>query len=557
MILFIAILSILSTEPKDQFIEINQMMDCNELLTVYQAYVAPEEVDDGGTWSIGSPDDIPSNSTLTNAELIGDNPCIDFDIYGCGKYYITYTIPSETCEGCIKSVRVPFRRCCEYDPIFEFPEVVCEDELYETEVTHETYNDYTYTYNWLLFDDAFILGNEDQSSVQWILDANQTECISFEPQVIITDSDGCEFEYIHPVVTIRPRPSVAVNDIYTEPPSCSSFARICFDMIGNVCTTNFDISLDGGTTTYGQIVYNTTNDPCILVEDGFYQLAISYPDAECWDDLEDIFIDFDYEPLVADVLGAAEYCDGSSSTLYAIVNGGDAPYTYEWFGTTTTEAFNIIDDPAPPLSDECITHTLQVTDANGCTNQVSQQVCVISVPDVTVSIIQPDCDNDQGSVCFDFLDNVSHDGIQFGLNGQVNWETPVDDSQVNQVCYDLDVGVYNFWSVWDDLLCPIDLGVYEIEEAEDCCPDPFTVSCIPTDGTCGDLAEIQTQTTGGSGSFIYLWSNGDITPNTTNLQGSTYVVTVTDQNTLCTSTCEATVEVVPPPIVVLECLDNQ
>jgi hypothetical protein len=59
---------------------------------------------------------------------------------------------------------------------------------------------------------------------------------------------------------------------------------------------------------------------------------------------------------------------------------------------------------------------------------------------------------------------------------------------------------------------------------------------VITDATCSTGGSIATNVTGGSGTFTYLWSNGQTTATATNLASGTYTVTYTDQTSLCTAT---------------------
>jgi len=90
--------------------EIESNVACVNILDLYKAKVAPLKVDDGGTWTITSP--LPQGSSLSQSDLIGDNPCLDFEIFGCGAYVLRYTYESSTCGGCTTFADVDFYKCC-------------------------------------------------------------------------------------------------------------------------------------------------------------------------------------------------------------------------------------------------------------------------------------------------------------------------------------------------------------------------------------------------------------------------------------------------------------
>lgn len=67
--------------------------------------------DPGGTWSIVT---IPEGSTLSPSNLTGDNPCLNFNNFGCGSYTLQYKVFSTTCAGCADSTQINLLlRCCE------------------------------------------------------------------------------------------------------------------------------------------------------------------------------------------------------------------------------------------------------------------------------------------------------------------------------------------------------------------------------------------------------------------------------------------------------------
>ena len=65
--------------------------------------------DAGGAWSIIS---TPTGSTLTAADIVGDCPSVDFDLFGCGTYVLMHTVESPNCTNCIDTEEVTFEQCC-------------------------------------------------------------------------------------------------------------------------------------------------------------------------------------------------------------------------------------------------------------------------------------------------------------------------------------------------------------------------------------------------------------------------------------------------------------
>lgn len=65
--------------------------------------------DSGGQWKSVS---VPAGSTLTQNDLVGDCPNIDFDLYGCGQYVLRYIVESTTCTNCKDSTDITINKCC-------------------------------------------------------------------------------------------------------------------------------------------------------------------------------------------------------------------------------------------------------------------------------------------------------------------------------------------------------------------------------------------------------------------------------------------------------------
>lgn len=57
-------------------------------------------------------DETDSTITLTNADLVGDNPCIEFDNYGCGIVTIEMRCKDPECNCYGRWVSRKFRQCC-------------------------------------------------------------------------------------------------------------------------------------------------------------------------------------------------------------------------------------------------------------------------------------------------------------------------------------------------------------------------------------------------------------------------------------------------------------
>jgi len=135
------------------------------------------------------------------------------------------------------------------------------------------------------------------------------------------------------------------------------------------------------------------------------------------------------------------------------------------------------------------------------------------------------------------MDTTACDAINLELNaggdfGTYEWQDGSTDSTFTVT----DAGTYSV-TVTD--IC----GNTQIDDLvviiEDCCELMVTTS--PSNADCtNQFGSISTNTTDGEMPYTYLWSNGEETPNISNLNAGIYTVTVTDNNA-CTAT--ATTEI--------------
>ncbi|MBK9353831.1 MAG: SprB repeat-containing protein [Bacteroidetes bacterium] len=82
-------------------------------------------------------------------------------------------------------------------------------------------------------------------------------------------------------------------------------------------------------------------------------------------------------------------CGNSNGSITLSINGGTAPYSYNWGGGITTQ--NRINLPAGA-------YAVTVTDANGCTGSANISVSNIGGPTVTFTKVDASCDNNNGSI---------------------------------------------------------------------------------------------------------------------------------------------------------------
>jgi PKD repeat protein len=225
-------------------------------------------------------------------------------------------------------------------------------------------------------------------------------------------------------------------------------------------------------------------------------------------------------------------CSGANDGNIAVsVTGGIPPYNYQWGPSagnqTSPTAYNLSGG----------THSVTVTDANGCTATISGTV---STPNPLVFIATP-----VHVSCF-----LSNNG-SITLNGSggtppytFSWTNSVGSySSSQQNIGNLPAETYSV-TVTDANGCSTILSTIISQ------PPPFTLNLFKTDETCYQFCNgtITASVTGGQQPYSYLWSNLQTGTGLSNLCPGTYSVTVTDNNG-CTVT--GTQTIVGPPLLQL------
>ncbi|WP_189342881.1 VWA domain-containing protein, partial [Ulvibacter litoralis] len=425
--------------------------------------------------------------------------------------------------------------------------------------------------------------------------------------VTITDANGC---------------TVTDSATVQQPASGLSLTSTITDVLCNgVDSGAIDITVLGGTPPYSYSWSNgETTEDLVNVVAGSYTVIVTDANG-CTLTESNLVIE---EPtneinivLTKENATTAQGCTDGEAT--ATVNGGTAPYEYLWSvsagGQTTATATNL------PSG----THTVTVTDANGCT---LEQGVVIDCSNTCDAIVVVDgvtdvlCTGDETGSATVSASSIANPTATFTFT----WNTvpaQIDANVTTSTLSAVSAGVYTVSVTIDGTICsPVEqsvtiteptnalnvtatatdesgpttgdgtataiptggtppytyswapngettqtitglsAGVYTVTVTDaNGCIDTATATVNP--GTCLDLTAFAASTpvtcngdsdgtatatvTGGSGSFTYLWTNGETTAAIIGLSGGSYTVTVTDTVTLCTT--EATTTVNEPNVL--------
>ncbi|MEI7803133.1 MAG: hypothetical protein WCI97_10835, partial [Bacteroidota bacterium] len=195
---------------------------------------------------------------------------------------------------------------------------------------------------------------------------------------------------------------------------------------------------------------------------------------------------------------------GSTGSISSLVNGGTAPYLYNWSNGANTSNINSL-----PIGN----YTVTVTDANGCTATASVTLTQPNPNVITLEHEDITCGSDNGEVQ---IDNITGGGGPFTYL----WSTGGTQNQIDN----LTPGTYSV-TVTNAAGCTSTASVTLVSIS-------FPVlSETHVNTTCGNTnGSINISVLGGIAPFSYLWSNGDLTQDLNAVGAGTYTVTITDAN---------------------------
>jgi pregnancy-associated plasma protein-A/SprB-like repeat protein/type IX secretion system substrate protein len=189
------------------------------------------------------------------------------------------------------------------------------------------------------------------------------------------------------------------------------------------------------------------------------------------------------------------------------VSGGTPPYIFSWSNNATTEDIENLNTGI---------YMLTITDANGCIHETS----------IFVDVEEDDCSS---FVLDSESQNISCNGEDDGFivvttsGGVIPITFEWSNGENTQSLFGLASGLYVL-TVTDGNNCEI------VEEFVITEPPVIEVNISSTNETIlGDDGTATALGSGGTGSIIYEWSNGEMTPSIDNLAPGTYTLTITDE----------------------------
>ncbi|HAS42532.1 MAG TPA: hypothetical protein DCS93_18780 [Microscillaceae bacterium] len=336
--------------------------------------------------------------------------------------------------------------------------------------------------------------------------------------VTVTDKDGCS---VVQAVTIPETPSLSVTGTPINP--------TCFG--GSNGSINLNIS--GGTTPF-TYAWNTGASSSQLTDLTAGSYTVTVTDANGCSQTQS------YQLITPNALDIAitenkmptcfNACDGQVTVS---VNGGTAPYTYQWSHEAAQRNATITGACAG-------VYTVTVTDANGCVAVKNIRVSDPSDFLINIQAESPKCHNaTDGKLTASVTGGVAPYAYQWAAPGQTGISTTATLSNVKAGAYTLTVTDANGCS---------QTNTYVLDN-----PALLSLSLVTAaskDPSCngGNDGVLQVQAQGGVTPYTYAWKNGQTGQTATGLTAGTYAVEVTDANG-CTQT--ASYELFDPTPVAL------
>jgi len=275
---------------------------------------------------------------------------------------------------------------------------------------------------------------------------------------------------------------------------------------------NYTLTSTTFTGTVSNSVSATFNGLCASATAGIYTLSIGDATGGC---IRTQTINLSQpNALLVTATTTSITCGGScNASLAGSAAGGTPAYSYTW---TTPAPATIV---APTINGQCVgTYTLNISDANGCTNQTVVTVAAPTTMTVQISPTSPSC--------FGGCNGTITSTVTGGTPTYTyNWSTGSNATSVSGLC----AGNYS--------LTITDANGCIQTTATTVAPTPsitITTTAVPTNcaGSCDGSASALAS--GGTPPYVYSWNTIPVTTNTTGtvagLCSGNYVVTVTDAN---------------------------
>ena len=208
-------------------------------------------------------------------------------------------------------------------------------------------------------------------------------------------------------------------------------------------------------------------------------------------------------PIYVNYNRTASACTSATGTAQLTVNGGTPPYTYKWFGlsSTTNKASGLAVGQ----------YSFLVTDSRGCERNGSVDIPQVSYISASIAATDAVCPSTTGSMSISAWGNAQP--LRYA------WSTGASTTAISG----LPVGGYSC-TITDANNCAVTKSAFIAVKS------PIRLSFNTKEASCiySKDGSALMSATGGTPPYTYSWSNGASTPSITGLASGHYYVRVTD-----------------------------
>ena len=355
-----------------------------------------------------------------------------------------------------------------------------------------------YVYLWTTTDGNIISG---ENTLNPLVDASG----SYE-LTVSNNSNGCSSTE---VVTVSEDTTIPVSDAGPSAEFICSTSSVFLDGTGSETGANITYTW---TTDNGSILSGANTANPEVGSAGTYIITTTNTTNGCSSSDEVLVSENIVAPTIATTIEGELSCDNSEVTIDASASTADGDLEFLWTDLdgneiSTTEILTVIEPGTYNL-------TLMNT-SNDCVSIESFVIEGALPVGIAVS-------NSQAALCHD-----SNDGSATVVanGGDGNFEYLWPDGSTEATNSNLAAGVYTVM-VTDGNDCTAEVLV------EITAPDELLLVGVATDETSADANDgtVEVIVSGGTGTYTYLWSNGETSPEVSNLEPGEYTVVVTDEN---------------------------
>lgn len=326
--------------------------------------------------------------------------------------------------------------------------------------------------------------------------ANQTNLMAGTYIVEVSDGGVC---FASDTVTISEPAAIAIAVDSINNPTCPS------GIDGNA-----GVSASGGTGPYSYLWSNgDIGQVATALSAGTYDVTVTDVNS-CFAVQSVIVVDpagMSLDSFAGISNSSCTVCDGSATV---VVSGGTLPYTYQWAANSQITAVN--DSLCAGFNN------VTITDANGCFIVETVGINANGADTITVSGVNASCGSCDGIAIASYNCNNGPCSLTWTEFGTGNVIATTD------TIFNLCAGVYA-------VQLTNGLGCISVDTVHITAPAPINPGLTSSDVTCNAACDgaISFNTTGGSGSYTYNWSNGlGNVASATGLCAGSYDITITD-----------------------------